>query len=714
VVGARGALKTALLAVVAAGAAWSAVQETAPPDRYYRQVQRTFEAGPAFALVEGGRPAFDILPADSKDEILSTAAADFGRYFRERWQSGPALVRRPGDSRKALIVLASQANLGRLPGSLRQAAGTPGPLAAEAFLIQWAALAGGRPVLFCVGGSPIGARYALSEIIRRMERGADSAVVRINRLRDEPYSSFRAVYINDSAHQVNNYSPNLIFPVPTYRWPIDKWQRYLDQLAFFRFNVLMIWITPQMYTPRVFSGGEEFTYFRDTMRAIGQYGRPRGITLCLVNGVNVSVDAGTRLDSIPAYKELPLYRYLSPLKPDEKKLNLALWDYWSKAIPEVGIWELFPGDPGGCHEEGCGPETYVDLALELTAIIKRNNPSARIDFCPWQFFGWGPSWPAEFRKDTRRVDRGYEYLMSKLDAFPPDTMFSPNLNDFTSERPIAGAGFGGGSTVKYIERMARAHMVHTWTYFSTEGEGWINHHYKVPGILRQRELEARYPISGGLCYTMTPALNILNQFACSEGFWNPQITAAEVMHRYTEGVFSTSAQSFIDVFPTYDVAPMVGYTFGGAPSWRPDYAKLNTQMTHNREVFTSLDLAAYPRFVIQPSPREYAAELIYYAGLYEKLSRLGLDVARARTLVGSPKARIAEARARAASLGAAEQAELHTILARLEVAQLPEMKAAFRSKHYQLFIDHPTEFTHLLPGLIDGFFNAFGADFLQD
>src|SRR4030095_16797947 len=114
---------------------------------------------------------------------------------------------------------------------------------------------------------------------------------------------------------------------------------------------------------------------------------------------------------------------------------------------------------------------------------------------------------------------------------------------------------------RYIEEISRRHLIHTWTYFVTEGEGWINHHYKVPGIIRQREVEAHYPIAGGLCYTMTPALNILNQFACAEAFWDPTVTEAAIMRQYGEGVFGEADARLLDIFPSFDVAPMVGYTF---------------------------------------------------------------------------------------------------------------------------------------------------------
>lgn len=687
-----------------------------PPASYHRTVKRSVEGKTPFALLVRGKPAFAVWPA-GPDLVLRTAAADFARYFRERWGAAPGIAARL-PARGNVIVLASVKPPPPMPEPLMAAANAAGELGEQAFVITRVPLGGGRVALLCLGGSPVAARWAGVELLRRMRVAGGEAAVEFDRLYDEPYFTYRAVYINDSAHQVNNYSPNLIHNVPTFRWPLEKWKRYIDQMAFFRYNVLTIWIVPNLFSPEVFSGGGAFDYFRDTMRAVAQYARPRGVQLCLLNAVNVAVGAGTRLDTLPVYKSLPMYTYLSPLKPAEKELNLRLWDYWSKAIPEVDIWEFFPGDPGGCHEEGCGPEGYVDLALELTAVIRRNNPRARVDFTPWQFFGWGPTWPTMMRKDTARVDRGYEYLMRKLDAFPPDAMFSPNLNDHTSAPPVEGGGWSGGGTVKYIEGMSAKHLVHTWTYFVTEGEGWVNHHYRVPDIIRQRDVEARYPISGGLCYTMTPELNILNQFACAESFWDPRVTQQEIMERYGNGIFGNAERRLLEIFPSFNVSPTVGYTFAGTPKWKPDYAGILRDMTRNRAVLESIVLPSVPRFDILPSPKQYAAELIYYTRLYDELCRLGLLVEKARTLVRAAGRdtgviRMADARAAIARMDAAPARELSETLDAIERLDVPAMKARFQRKHYQIFIDAPNEFTKLLPGLINGFFNAFGADFVS-
>jgi hypothetical protein len=300
---------------------------------------------------------------------------------------------------------------------------------------------------------------------------------------------------------------------------------------------------------------------------VASYARPRGIAVSLLNGINSSVDAGTLLSTVKSYEGAPKYRYLSPNKPAELSLMLQLWDYWSKQLPEVKMWAMFAGDPGGCTEKGCGPGTYVDLSIRISKIIKKNNPGAQIDFTVWQFFGWGPTWETQMRKDSARIDRGFRYLLAYLQDFPQGTIYGININEFTGAHTVPD----GGSAVQYIDKIGATHLIHTWTPSVTEGEGWINHHDRVPGILVARRAEARYPIAGGISDTMTPALNFLNQFACADAYWNPDITESQIMESYVEGVFGTTSVDLIRIFPWFNAAPAVGYTFEKGHVWNVDY-----------------------------------------------------------------------------------------------------------------------------------------------
>jgi hypothetical protein len=51
------------------------------------------------------------------------------------------------------------------------------------------------------------------------------------------------------------------------------------------------------------------------------------------------------------------------------------------------------------------------------------------------------------------------------------------------------------------------------------------------------------------------------------------------------------------------------------------------------------------------------------------------------------------------------------LLETISAVDFEAMKKHFTQKHYQIFFDCLSDFTPLLPQLVDGFFNAFGADF---
>jgi hypothetical protein len=53
-------------------------------------------------------------------------------------------------------------------------------------------------------------------------------------------------------------------------------------------------------------------------------------------------------------------------------------------------------------------------------------------------------------------------------------------------------------------------------------------------------------------------------------------------------------------------------------------------------------------------------------------------------------------------------------MADIQHMDVARWKREYRAKHYQIFLDYPTEFSLLLPNLIEGFFKPFGGDFLED
>jgi DNA-binding transcriptional MerR regulator len=133
-----------------------------------------------------------------------------------------------------------------------------------------------------------------------------------------------------------------------------------------------------------------------------------------------------------------------------------------------------------------------------------------------------------------------------------------------------------------------------------------------------------------------------------------------------------------------------------------------------------LKLPVYSRFPILLSPEKYRGELTEIARLYRRLSQLGLKVAAARELVQQTPAfknkpadsiRIDDAKQALTQLPAEDQKKLRQLIQEIEAMDVGRMKAQLRAERYQIFLDHPSEFSALLPKLIDWFFNSFNADF---
>jgi hypothetical protein len=129
-----------------------------------------------------------------------------------------------------------------------------------------------------------------------------------------------------------------------------------------------------------------------------------------------------------------------------------------------------------------------------------------------------------------------------------------------------------------------------------------------------------------------------------------------------------------------------------------------------------------PRFDLLLSPRAYTSELLYFSDLYANLSKLGEMVAETRNLVKqSPEFRdfpddkinMAQAKQALSDQSGESKRKLESAIAGIQALNVPGMKAGYQAQHYQIFLDYPTDFTKELPMLINGFFNSFGAGFVQ-
>ena len=212
----------------------------------------------------------------------------------------------------------------------------------------------------------------------------------------------------------------------------------------------------------------------------------------------------------------PQWYFACPNIPEDKHLILALWQHWAKNLP-ADIYCIFPGDVGGCNRNGCSHETFADLSLEITEIIKKERPAACVEIGTWgtPFSGWGddmrqvPGWNGSWDMLTDpkwntpevpcfiwngkpgRARKAFEYLIRRLPEFPKDTMVAINLG----LSPDGDATMGGDAR-PYAREIAKIRRITSWDYSLAEGELVCYPHWRLPRIFAKRREEA---ISCVLC-----------------------------------------------------------------------------------------------------------------------------------------------------------------------------------------------------------------------
>ena len=133
---------------------------------------------------------------------------------------------------------------------------------------------------------------------------------------------------------------------------------------------------------------------------------------------------------------------------------------------------------------GCTDETYVDLCLELSKIVRRNNPGVKIEVGTWgePMGGWGvPLWTGT----PDRAAKAMRNFLRRLPEFPEGTFTSINLG-FS---PDCLPNTHGGDGRPYAREAARICPVLTWDYSVTEGEGTVSPRCRVRRMFDRRREE---------------------------------------------------------------------------------------------------------------------------------------------------------------------------------------------------------------------------------
>ncbi|MFH1266148.1 MAG: hypothetical protein ABIK89_10510 [Planctomycetota bacterium] len=574
------------------------------------QCERQNAPSPLVLADEGRAEADIVLLSDGE---LIESAADWLSGFVER-SGGAALSaggaeRLKAGGRHVVAVVGEEAPLLRRLVAAGKVEIEP-RVGSQGFVIQRVSDPQAGELLVCWSPAEIGCRYGLIEILRSLAVEGRSVRCPLGRAVERPRFPMRICYVNFAEHLQNAYNPNVLFDVPVNRWTPKEWERFIDMVSAFRYNIFEFWLVPTLFSPEALEGGEIQARFAETINHVIAYGKGRGVAVHPIQAVNT---VGQR------------WHYHCPNDPREHAEIVALWDHWSRAMKGNEMIGLFPGDPGGCTRNGCTPQTYVDLCLELSKVVRKNNPGVRIEVNTWgePFGGWGvPLWSG--KRD--RAESSMRYFLSKLGEFPPGTFTSINMGFSPDCLPTSHGGDGR----PFAEEAARTVPVLTWDYSVTEGEGTVSPRCRVRRIFQRRREELVLGCySGGICYTMTPKLNCLNIFCCAEAYWNPALEPEAVLADYGRLIFGDELAAIGPLMEEFEVVPDWGYY----PPFPYSPQRLEESMARLIPLLEKVDPAAEPRLPLAPTTAEYRESLLFFAELFRKLATVAVSLEEIQGLV---------------------------------------------------------------------------------
>ncbi len=421
----------------------------------------------------------------------------------------------------------------------------------------------------------------------------------------------RIVYVNFAGHLLNAYGPNMLYPGLPNTWTSADWRQFIDMVADFGLNVFEFWLVPRLFCRHGLKAPFGRAFIRE-MNALIDHAHRRGVAVELLASLST---VGT--DWIT----------YCPRDADQWSEIRHLWDQWTRALPELDIVAIFPGDPGGCSRNGCTAETYIDASQAVAEIIVRNIPDARIDLGTWgpPFFGWGnlqapPDWRGEFLPhiqasawsfDRGRAQRSMEHLLRRLPDFSEHTAVSINLGFNGNGDPV-----GDQDARPWARRIASTHRILTWDYSLTEGENVVLPHYRFERLFRRRREEREAaPYTGGICYTKSPLINQLSLYQSARSFAEPHAEHATVARAFFERLYGPDGAELAARVPLFEVVP----DWGNEHLEPVERAQYHAEMLELVDVLHSLRDASQD-VPFHPSPERYRLELLFFATLFADLT----------------------------------------------------------------------------------------------
>ena len=204
-----------------------------------------------------------------------------------------------------------------------------------------------------------------------------------------------------------------------------------------------------------------------------------------------------------------------------------------------------------------------------------------------------------------------EYFLKRLPEFPTDSMVAINLG-FS---PDADATMGGDAR-PWAREIAKQRTIVSWDYSVSEGELLCYPHWRLPRMAaRRREERSAAPYAGGICYTMTPKLNLLTLYAAGQFLQNPDADPDQVSRTFCAKVFGEEHAVLGELFEAFEVVP--GWGHYPRRRWSHEVLRAKYAEMIERLQAAKVSDCELPLF---PDPETYRQDLLWFARAFFDLA----------------------------------------------------------------------------------------------
>jgi len=421
------------------------------------------------------------------------------------------------------------------------------------------------------------------------------------------YYKLRTCYVNFAEHLQNCWNVNFMYNDAPGTWKEEDWHAFFKEIKAFGFTNFQFWIPPTLC-----KADENRVHAVEQLNTVIRICHEEGLTanpLIIINMIGAD------------------WYFACPNDPADREKIWEFWTFYAKHLKGVDIYTIFPGDPGGCNRNGCNHNTFLDLSAELSWMLKKETPGVTVDINTWgsPYTGWGedmrvtPNWDGYFAMvnnpelntpespfhiwngPPHRVEHAMTDTLKKLPSFPEDTIFSINLGFNGDCEPI-----GAYDARPWAKQIAEKHRIASWDYAASEGELICYPHYRVDKYRRKRIMEVETaPYYGGICYTMSPKLNLLTLYTAAQLMIDPYRDAAELSAEFTEKVFGDPAIG--KLMEAFEIVPGWGYEPRNIPVER--LREMFTELIERLKAAEGRE-SSLPLF---PTAEEYRQTLLWHA-----------------------------------------------------------------------------------------------------